>query len=70
MSHELKQNLTKLIKTIVIGNVSVGKSTIIAKYAQRKETPSRTTVGIDILMKKITHKGQTYTLELWDTAGH
>jgi GTPase SAR1 family protein len=21
-------------------------------------------------MKKITHKGQAYSLELWDTAGH
>lgn len=27
------------------------------------------TVGIDFLVKNVTHKGKTYRLQLWDTAG-
>lgn len=27
------------------------------------------TVGIDFLVKNVTHKGKTFRLQLWDTAG-
>jgi small GTP-binding protein len=27
-------------------------------------------VGIDILLRRISRHGETYSLELWDTAGH
>lgn len=50
--------------------MSVGKSSLILKYADRKNDQPHATVGIDILMKKITHQGKSYSLELWDTAGH
>lgn len=32
-------------------------------------TYAQPTVGIDFMVKNITHKGKNYRLQLWDTAG-
>lgn len=64
------ESSSKQIKTIVIGKVSVGKSSLILKYADRNNALPQATVGIDILLKRVTHRGETYAFELWDTAGH
>jgi small GTP-binding protein len=48
----------------------VGKSSLILKYASQSVGLPRATVGVDILLKRLSHKGESYALELWDTAGH
>lgn len=50
----------------------MGKSSLILKYARNdtKSQQPQTTIGIDILLRRVTHQGQSYSLELWDTAGH
>lgn len=48
----------------------MGKSSLILKYTDRDNASPHTTVGIDILLKRICHEGEMYTIELWDTAGH
>ena len=53
MSNDSLETTTKLIKTIVVGKVSVGKSSLILKYANRDNSQPQTTVGIDILLRKV-----------------
>ena len=67
---------TKL-KVVLLGNQAVGKSSIIEKYVKDIFDDSNNvcmswsqpTVGIDFLVKNVTHKGKNYRLQLWDTAG-
>ena len=53
MSNDSLETTTKLIKTIVIGKVSVGKSSLILKYVNRDNSQPQTTVGMDILLRKV-----------------
>lgn len=63
MSDGRGETTSKLIKTIILGKVSVGKSSLLLKYARGDSTQQpQTTIGIDILTRRVTHQGQTYSL--------
>ena len=59
----------KRLKTIIIGQSAVGKSTVLLRYVEGEYDPQKSTVGIDYKYKFVTHEGSTFNLELWDTAG-
>lgn len=60
-------------KVIVLGNSSVGKTSILTRYTwtgqgsyQLSHTP---TIGIDFKTKTIDTRTSTMKFQLWDTAG-
>jgi len=59
------------IKVVVLGDICVGKTSIIAKYVSGNFFEnSETTIGAAFSNKKFTMKnGKEILLEMWDTAG-
>jgi small GTP-binding protein len=59
------------IKVVVLGDISVGKTSILNRYIRgRFEEYSETTVGAAFSNKKIKmNNGKEFLLEMWDTAG-
>ena len=55
-------------KVILLGDTAVGKSCITAQFVQGKFFPStKTTIGCDYAVKRMTIGGRVVKLELWDT---
>ncbi|EDV22200.1 uncharacterized protein TRIADDRAFT_59188 [Trichoplax adhaerens] len=62
-------NLTTA-KVIVIGDVSVGKTSIINKYCRRVfDKDYKATIGVDFEVEDFVIKGSNFQLQIWDTAG-
>lgn len=60
----------RLIKCVVVGDSSVGKSNLLYRFCEDRFTPSFiATVGIDFKIKTITVAGERCKLQIWDTAG-
>lgn len=71
MQNQSKQ--TYMTKVIILGNSSVGKTSILTRYTwngkgtyQLSHTP---TIGVDFKTKTIDLKNASMKLMLWDTAG-
>lgn len=64
------ENVDGIFKIILLGDSSVGKSTILTRYSMNvfNEDTSET-IGIDFKNVDITIKNQLYKLQIWDTAG-
>jgi Ras-related protein Rab-1A len=59
-----------VFKVIVIGDGSVGKTTLLRQYVEHQfETEYIPTVGVNILKEQIEVNGKTVNLMLWDIAG-
>ena len=59
-----------LLKYIIIGDPSVGKSNILLKYAHNKFTNEyQATIGVEFGAKNLTLEGKTFRIQIWDTAG-
>lgn len=58
-------------KVVMLGDISVGKSSIIQRYIQNYFTESvPSTVGASYQQKQITLPNNSQiTLQIWDTAG-
>lgn len=57
-------------KVIVIGDGSVGKTTLLRQYVEHQfESEYIPTVGVNILKEQIEVDGKTVNLMLWDIAG-
>jgi small GTP-binding protein len=64
------RNYDYIIKFLVIGDASVGKSNIISKYISNKtELTYDMTIGIELAVKYVTIDDIKYKLHIWDTAG-
>jgi small GTP-binding protein len=64
------RNYDYIIKFLVIGDASVGKSNIISKYISNKtELTYDMTIGIELAVKYVTIDEIKYKLHIWDTAG-
>jgi GTPase SAR1 family protein len=61
MSTQPKLIASAIVKIIVLGSVSVGKSSLILKYASINR-PAQSTIAIDILTRKVKHEGKMYEL--------
>jgi Ras-related protein Rab-8A len=59
-----------IIKVLLIGNSSVGKSCMLARYSEG-EFPEgqKATIGIDFKLRQLDIDGRIVKLQIWDTAG-
>ena len=64
-------SIIKSSKLVVMGDVSVGKTSILTRYIKTTfDQFSESTIGAAFFTKKITApNGDTINLEIWDTAG-
>ena len=63
-------NFDYLIKYIIVGDVSVGKSNILLKYVYNKFNDFYSpTIGAEFGFKKVQIDGKIFNVQIWDTAG-
>lgn len=62
---------SSMIKLLLIGNASVGKSSLIVSYCDDVflENSTKTTVGVDLKAKVVKVDGKFFKTVIWDTAG-
>ncbi|KAN0032420.1 hypothetical protein ACTFIV_006314 [Dictyostelium citrinum] len=59
-----------LVKFIIIGSQSVGKSCLLFRFIDNKfKSQSNHTIGVDFASKVIDIQGKNVKLQIWDTAG-
>merc|ERR1712146_456616 len=75
-SEEMASSTRKkvLLKVIILGDSSVGKTSLMNMYVNRKfNNQYKATIGADFLTKEVmvTHNGdqRLVTMQIWDTAG-
>ncbi|KAJ6510555.1 ras-domain-containing protein [Mycena sanguinolenta] len=59
-------------KLLLIGNSSVGKSSLLLRFSDEQWLPedeSSATIGVDFRVHKMEVKGKKVKLSIWDTAG-
>lgn len=60
----------KVVKSIVIGDMSVGKTSLINRYCRNLfEKDYKPTIGVEYEVKKYQILGQEFHLQMWDTSG-
>lgn len=72
LSVAMQNNLQKehLYKILVIGDLGVGKTSIIKRYVHHNFSPNyRATIGVDFALKVLNWDQETVRLQLWDIAG-
>ncbi|KAH9024951.1 ras-domain-containing protein [Lactarius pseudohatsudake] len=60
------------VKIIVIGNSSVGKSSLLMRWSENQWLPEGepgATIGVEVLRQKLDVRGENVNLAIWDTAG-
>ena len=63
-------NFHYLLKYIIIGDSSVGKSNILLRYSQDKFNDEyQATIGVEFGAKNIELDKKIYRIQIWDTAG-
>ena len=63
-------NFNFLLKYIIIGDSSVGKSNILLKYTNDKFNEDyQTTIGVEFGAKNVKIENKIYRIQIWDTAG-
>ena len=63
-------NANEIIKLIIIGSVSVGKTSLLLRYATGKfQNVSKSTSTASYITKIKQANNKTYEIRLWDTAG-
>lgn len=64
------QQFDLLVKILMLGNSSVGKTWLLIRYSQEIEpSHSIATIGIDFKVKFVSVDGSRLKLQIWDTAG-
>ncbi|GAB4848315.1 hypothetical protein Ancab_002982 [Ancistrocladus abbreviatus] len=59
-----------LLKVIVLGDVGVGKTSLINQYVHKKFSHQyKATIGADFVTKELQMDGKLVSLQIWDTAG-
>lgn len=71
MTSSLHRDYDHLFKVLCIGDSSVGKSSLVARYTEDSfEKRFISTIGVDFKIKTIDHRsGKSVKLQIWDTAG-
>lgn len=59
-----------LFKMVLVGNSSVGKSSIVLRFADGEFNEAYiTTIGVDFRFKSLEFEDKKVKLQIWDTAG-
>jgi small GTP-binding protein len=65
-----KEEISEVIKLIIIGSVSVGKTSLLLRYATGKfQSITKSTSTASFISKIKEVNGKLYEIKLWDTAG-
>ena len=65
-----KGSFDHILRVLLIGNSSVGKTCILKRFAGDEFDPNFiTTIGVDFKIKTIECNGKKIQLQVWDTAG-
>ena len=66
----MANNFNYLLKYIIVGDSSVGKSNLLMKFIQNKFTEEYlTTIGVEFGTKNMKINDKIYRIQIWDTAG-
>ena len=66
----MTSNFNYLLKFIIVGDSSVGKSNLLLRYLNNKfEDEYQATIGVEFGAKNIEINNINYRIQLWDTAG-
>ena len=64
------KKIPKLIKIILVGETSVGKTSIFNKYCRDEfDEVYNSTVGVDFEIKAVNYKNKEYSIQIFDTVG-
>merc|ERR1712021_83617 len=74
LNHEPQRKMSArkkvLLKVIILGDSSVGKTSLMNQYVNRKfNTQYKATIGADFLTKEVSIPERVVTMQIWDTAG-
>ncbi|GAB5371965.1 hypothetical protein AAMO2058_001625100 [Amorphochlora amoebiformis] len=59
-----------LLKLLMVGESNVGKTSLLLRYASDVyDAKTNSTIGVDLKVKTVDHRGKRLKLTLWDTAG-
>ncbi|OQR68955.1 ras-related protein Rab-7a-like [Tropilaelaps mercedesae] len=59
-----------LLKVIILGDSSVGKTSLMNQYVNKKfSSQYKATIGADFLTKEVMVDNKLVTMQIWDTAG-
>merc|ERR1712205_189305 len=59
-----------LLKVIILGDSSVGKTSLMNQFVHRKfNAQYKATIGADFLTKEVMVDDRLVTMQIWDTAG-
>ncbi|WOK96904.1 hypothetical protein Cni_G05612 [Canna indica] len=65
-----EQSQDYLFKIVMIGDSSVGKSNLLARFARNEFYPnSKATIGVEFQTQKMNIDGKEIKAQIWDTAG-
>ena len=65
-----EENYDYIMKLILLGDSSVGKTNILTKYLKNFFDPdSKATVGVEFGTKSVEIEGKKIKVQIWDTAG-
>nr|CAB3458715.1 unnamed protein product [Digitaria exilis] len=65
-----EQSQDYLFKIVLIGDSSVGKSNLLARFARNEFYPnSKSTIGVEFQTQKLVIDGKEIKAQIWDTAG-
>ncbi|KAI0077989.1 ras-domain-containing protein [Panus rudis PR-1116 ss-1] len=72
MSSQTTNSPVVNVKLLLIGNSSVGKSSLLLRFSDQQWLPedeASATIGVDFRVHKMDVKGKKVKLSIWDTAG-
>lgn len=59
-----------LLKVIILGDSSVGKTSLMNQYVNKRfSNQYKATIGADFLTKEVVIDDRVVTMQIWDTAG-
>nr|AOC97464.1 Rab family protein [Volvariella volvacea] len=68
-AREEGQGPQRTIKVILLGNPSVGKTSLLLRFLDKEWRSTAANTGVDTTVKGMTVRGQRVKLVIWDTAG-